>query len=344
MSDALYLALKRGQLQAAAHLAEGICLHSRFTGNVDLESRVLDHALPYFIDTTTGMPLPECGETGLRVWDQAIWVAPSWPRKRGPMGNDEVGLRPPENDNYAAGLCFRGIRDMAQASVAFRAELESPAERPRYAPGDIECQLAEASYDPAQPATWADALRQSQRSQAARLPGDSLGRAWSGVAEARIRMAMVPYIQTGKRRKGRWRRKGNATGPVQIQAEHLAALDEIADLLRRTQSEAGGHSAENRSEAAMLWSSIMFARGDLTSAVAFFEEGADIMIDLEEKSIWQRYWVLANDLVNHGWIARGYEAAITAFQFAMRTGDWRLPGPIREFIQELEAAYPELKS
>jgi cell wall assembly regulator SMI1 len=134
MSDALYLALKRGQLQAAAHVAEGICLHSRFTGNVDMESRVLDHALPYFIDTTTGMLLPECGEIGLRVWDQAIWVAPNWPRKRGPMGNDEVSLRPPENDNYAAGLWFRGIRDMDKAAAAFRAELASPAERPRYAP------------------------------------------------------------------------------------------------------------------------------------------------------------------------------------------------------------------
>jgi hypothetical protein len=350
MSDALYLALKRGQLQAAAQVAEGICLHSRFTGNVGLESRVLDHALPYFIDTTTGLLLPECGEIGLRVWDQAIWVAPNWPRKRGPMGNNEVSLRPPENDNYAAGLWFRGIRDMGQASAAFRAELAGPAERPRYAPGDVECQLAEMSYDPTQPGTWADALLHSQQSQAARLPGDSLGRAWSGVAEARIRLALVPFIETGKRRKSRRRRKGkgkgkdNATGPVQLQAEHLAALDEIADLLRRTQSEAGGHSAENRSEAAMLWSSIMFARGDLTSAVAFFEEGADIMIDLEEKSIWHRYWVLAIDLVSQGWIARGYEAAIAAFQFAMQTGDLRLPGQIREFIHELETAYPELKS
>jgi hypothetical protein len=317
---------------------------------VGLESRVLDHALPYFIDTTTGLLLPECGEIGLRVWDQAIWVAPNWPRKRGPMGNNEVSLRPPENDNYAAGLWFRGIRDMGQASAAFRAELAGPAERPRYAPGDVECQLAEMSYDPTQPGTWADALLHSQQSQAARLPGDSLGRAWSGVAEARIRLALVPFIETGKRRKSRRRRKGkdkdkdNATGPVQLQAEHLAALDEIADLLRRTQSEAGGHSAENRSEAAMLWSSIMFARGDLTSAVAFFEEGADIMIDLEEKSIWHRYWVLAIDLVSQGWIARGYEAAIAAFQFAMQTGDLRLPGQIREFIHELETAYPELKS
>jgi hypothetical protein len=155
---------------------------------------------------------------------------------------------------------------------------------------------------------------------------------------------MVPFIETGKRRKGRRRRKVNTTGPIRIQAEHLAALDEIADLLRRTQSEAGGHSAENRSEAAMLWSSIMFARGDLTSAVAFFEEGAEIMIDLEEKSIWQHYWFLAIDLVNHDWIARGYEAAITAFQFAMQAGDYRLPGQIREFIQQLEADYPELKS
>jgi hypothetical protein len=260
------------------------------------------------------------------------------------MAYDEVSLRPPENDYYAAGLWFRALRRMDQASAAFRMELASPTGQPRYAPGEVECQLAETSYHPAQPSTWAAALRHSQQSQAARLPGDSLGRAWSGVTEARIRMGMVPAIEIGKRRKGRWRRKASDTGPVQIQAEHLAALDEIADLLRKTQSEAGGHSAENRSEAAMLWSSIMFVRGDLTSAVSFFEEGAEIMIALEEKSIWHRYWVLAIDLVNQGWTARGYEAAITAFQFAMQTGDMRLPGQIREFIQQLEAAYPELKS
>jgi hypothetical protein len=338
MSDALYLALERGQLQAASHVAEALCLYCRFVGDVALESRVLDHALPYFIDARTGMPRPECGEIGVRVWDQAAWVAPDWPRKRGPMANSEVSLRPPENDNYAAGLQFRTIRSMDQASAAFRRELASPTGQPRYAPGDVECQLAETSYDPEQPRTWADALRRAQQSQAVRLPGDSLGRAWSGVSEARIQMAMLPTVEIRKRRKVRRRRQ------AQIQAEQLASVDEIADLLRKTQSEAGGHSAENRSEAAMLWSTIMFARGDLTSAISFFEEGAEIMIDLEEKSIWHRYWVLAVALVKEGWIARGYEAAIAAFQFAMRTGDFRLPGPIREFIEQLEAAYPELKS
>ena len=347
MSDALYLGLKRGQIQAAAQVAEGLCLLCRFVGDVGLMSRVLDHALPYFIDTTAGTLLPECGETGLGVWDQAIWVAPGWPRKRGPMANNEVGLRPPENDNYAAGLWFRGIGDMDRAAAAFRKELASPARRPRYAPGDVECQLAETTFDPERPSTWEVALRASQRSLAARLPDDSLGRAWSGVVQARIRMATLPAFEAGERRKGRWRRKASDDDPpgaLLVGPEHIAAADEVAELLRNTQSEAGGHSAENRWEAAMQWSTIMLAHGDLTSASAFFEEGAKILMDLEEKLIWFRYWVFAVNLVNQGWIARGHEAAVNAFLFAMQTGDHVLPGEIRAFIKQLEAAHPELTS
>jgi CHAT domain len=338
MSDALYTALERGQLLASSFLTEGLCLYCRFVGDADLASRVLDHTLPYFIDTRSGVLRPESSEIGLRVWDQAIWLSAYWPRKRQLVlvRQGPARLAPPENDHYAHGLWFRAIGRLDDASKAFRVELDTPAQHPRYVPGDIECYLSETLYYADQAKSLPDALRESRQSYAARHASDSLGRAWSRISEVRIRIAMVfsheDYQVDAE----------SDTARIQVRSEDRAELDEIADLLREAQSEAGGQSAENRSQAAMLWSDIMLARGDLTSAVSHFEEGIGIMGALEEPSICSYYWWFARHLIYRGWITRGYEYAVNAFQFAMQTGDQGLSTSIHKFIQNLKATYPEL--
>ena len=336
ISSANLIALKRRQLLAASHLTEGLCLYCRFTGDVDLLSHVLDYSLPYFIDTRTGALRPECSEFGLRVWDQAILLSAYWPRKRDPMRDGRVRLAPPENDHYAMGIWLRAIGQTEHAAAEFRAELSTPSRSTRYAPGDIECYLVETL---GQQDRWSDALTMSLQSYAARLPGDTIGRAWSRISEARIRMRMVFNHEDSHDDDD------HVMTLVTVTPEHLAALDEIAGLLRQAQSEAGGQSAEARSQAAMLWSQIMLTRGDLTSAISSFEEGAAIMMALEENEIWRHYWLFALNLVNHGWIARGYEAAVNAFQYAMHAGPVMVMHQtctmIREFCQQLEAAYPE---
>jgi hypothetical protein len=215
-------------------------------------------------------------------------------------------------------------------------ERDEPSSAPRYAPGDIECQLSETAHEPNQPDTWPDALRESRQSHAARLPSDALGRARSRISEARIRLEML-FNQDEYQVDD-----GDVTARIALIPEDLAALEEIADLLREAESEAGGRSAENRSQAAMLWSRITLARGDLTSAIGYFEEAAQIMIGLEDATIWSHYWFFALNLLRHGWVARSYETAVNAFQFAMQTNDFMLPTMIREFCEQLEATYPEL--
>jgi CHAT domain len=336
ISSANLIALKRGQLEAASHLTEGLCLYCGFTGDVDLLSNVLDYGLPDFIDTRTGALRPECSEFGLRVWEQAIQVSAYWPRRRDPMRYDRVRLTPPENDHYATGIWLRAIGQTEPAADEFRAELSTPSRSPRYSPGDIECYLVEML---GQQRRWSDALQMSLQSYAARLPGDTIGRAWSRITEARIRMMMVfdhEDCQDDDDDVMTW---------VRVTPDDLAALNEIADLLREAQSEAGGQSAEARAQAAMLWCKIMLIRGDLTSAVSSFEEGTSIMMALEENGIWRHYWWFALNLVRYGWIARGYEAAVNAFQYAMHAGPvlvmHRTCTMIREFCQQLETAYPE---
>ena len=134
----------------------------------------------------------------------------------------------------------------------------------------------------------------------------------------------------------------DVTSRIELVPDDLAVLDEIATLLREAQSEAGGHSAENLAQAAMVCSRILLARGDLTSAISYFEEGAEIMIAMQEASIWHHYWMFALVLLHHGWIARSYETAVNAFQFAMQTGDFGRSTIIRQFCENLEATYPEL--
>jgi len=320
ISDALHIALKRNDLPTAAQLIEALGLYCRFTGDVDQISRVLDRALPYFVDTRTGELLPGCGETGLKVWDQAIWICPDWPRKQ----RGHVRLAPPEGeDYYGTGLWLRAIGATGHAVVAFQAELDAPARNPRYALGDVECHLSELSYLPDQPETWEEALRASRRSYAARLPQDAIGLAWSRISEARIRLATLFSRED---------------------QPDLVELDEIAGLLREAQSRPGGQSAENRSQAAMLWRTIMLAHGDLTSAISYFEDGANLMMALEEGTTWVHFWSFARDLIGYGWIARGYEYAINAFQFAMQVNNHQAATWIREYCERLEAAHPELKS
>src|SRR5215210_9072202 len=99
------------------------------------------------------------------------------------MRQGSIRLMPPDDDHYAAGLWLRAIGRTDDAAVAFQMELDAPAKRRRYAPGDIECQLSETVYNPDEPKTWPDALRESRRSWAARLPDDALGRVWSRISE-----------------------------------------------------------------------------------------------------------------------------------------------------------------
>lgn len=168
-----------------------------------------------------------------------------------PVQDGRVRLVPPENDHYAMGIWLRAIGQTDHAEAAFRAELSTPLRSPRYAPGDIECYLVEML---GQQDKWPDALHMSLQSYAARLPGDALGRAWSRISEARIRMMMAFSREDSQDDDN------EATTWVEITPEHLAALDEIAGVLREAQSEAGGQSAEARSEAAMLWSQIMLVQ------------------------------------------------------------------------------------
>jgi hypothetical protein len=335
--DALYFALERQeQRAAAAALTEAVCVLCRFDGDTDLASRVLDRALLLFVDGRTGALRPECLEIGRRVWDQAVWISPYWPRNPRPM-HGRMSLLPADDDHYAAGLWFRGLGDRERASVAFRMAADTPEPERRWAPGDLECQLSDAVYDPGRPATWQEALELAQESYAARLPDDSLGRAWSRITEARLRMVMT------LNREAAMIGDEDIMVRIEIGPKQLAGLEEAAALLREADGEPGVQSAENRSQAAMVWSRIMLARGDLTSAISYFEDGAQVMIDQQEGSIWSHYWGFAINLLHHGWVARSYEMAVSAFQFAMQTGNHERATRIRQFCEQLEATYPELR-
>lgn len=332
MHDALWLALDRGQLKSIAELVEAICLFCRYEGDVELAGRVLDKALPHFIDASTGVLLPEHRESGLRVWEQAIWVGPDWPRRGDPMREGTVHLRPPDNDHYAAGIFFRAVGRLDLSSKAFLAELQTPAKSPRYSPGDIQWYLTDNKYTADPSMDPAIALQGSFLSYDARRGDDAIGRASSRILEARIAVTMILSQYE------------NLTSHIELHSDDLAALAKVAAVLREAESEPGSGSAENRSQAGILWSTIMLARGDLTLAVSYFEESMTIMMDLQDAAIWRYYWFFALNLVRHGWVARGYETAVAAFQFAMQTSDLGVQTTIREFCQRLESTYPELAS
>jgi hypothetical protein len=155
-----------------------------------------------------------------------------------------------------------------------------------------------------------------------------VGRASSRVLEARIRLALLaPGIPF----------EDGLPPP-----DDPVVLEEIDGLLSEAMAEGGGRSAENRGHGLMAWTSVMLGRGDLTSAVAAFEESVSLLAALQEPDLWRYYLRFAHTLIHHGWIARGYEVAVAAFHFAMETGDPMLPTRIRGFCQQLEATYPEL--
>jgi hypothetical protein len=334
LSEALGLALDRRRFEAVAHLVDGLSLYCRYEGDVDFASRYLDEVLPLFIDPRTGTLHPERREAGRRVWDHAMWVAPDWPRAKGPRRNGTVRLLPSSDDHYAEGLFWRAVGRYDKAYAAFLAELGEPASDPRYSPGDLEWFLAQIQAGI--PDNASIAVQASRISYLCRRPKDAIGRASSLTLEAEIRIAMALSREEYKFNDE------DVTERVELRPEDLAALDMAADVLRAAQSEVGGLSAENRYAAGILWTEIMLARGDLTSAVSYFEESATIMMSLQTTDIVGFSWNFARNLIRHGWTARGYEVANAAFHHAMRTGDVMLPTRIRKFCERLRSRYPEL--
>jgi hypothetical protein len=336
ISDALYIALQINRLDHAATLLTSVGLLNRDLGDIKKMFRVFSYALPYFVDSD-GCVRQACRHIAMQIWDLAIWLAPDWPRNR-------QGLRPPvylapfSNDNYGIGLFHRARKEYREAASAFTRELEAPSGLARYEPGDLQAQLSDMIYVPSDPKTWATALKYAQASFKVRHPDDAIGRAASRIAEARIRQVQIlnqeRYLS----------REDDLTKRIEILPEDLHQLGQVANLLREAEAEAGGMNAENRSQAAMVWWRVVLARGDLTAAVAYFEQGAELMIEMEEASIWHHYYVFSLQLLRHGWIARSYEAAQNAFQFSMHAGDTIfLPTRLREFCELLKSTYPELE-
>lgn len=332
LHDALWLALESGRVESAAKLAEAVCLSCRYEGDVELSSAVLDRVLPLFIDTSTGALLPDHRDLALRVWDQAIWIGPDWPRGWNPRFPQRILLRPPDGDHYAAGLFHRALTRFGPASSSFLAAMQEPVSSPRYSPGDLEWYLTEIKHVTDPSPDFEVAIEGSRRSHAVRRADDAIGRASSRILEARIRVAMV------------FRDQEDSTQPLDLTPERLAELDEIADLLRDARAEPGGWSAENQSAADLLWSTILLVRGDLTSAVNSFEQSLATLMSLQERALVRHCWFFGLSLVRRGWVARGYEVAMAAFHFAMRDGDDGAATSIRQFCRQLEATYPELTS
>jgi CHAT domain len=327
ITDTLWMAMERQRMEPTATLTEAICLSCRHEGDVDLASRVLDRALLHFLERDTFAPQLKPGELAARIWYQAIWVSAYWPRSTQPF-QQRSPLMPPDDDHYADGLYLRATGHFETADRAFSAEISEPASARRYYPGDAEWHIAEIGLTMAADLNYTTALAYARRSHAARLSSDAVGRVSSRVLEARIRLALLA--------------PGDGLGEGLPPADDPSDFDEIAQLLSGAFAERGGLSAENRAHALMVSASVMLGRGDLTSAVADFEESMSLLLRLQEPYLWRFSLRFAQNLIHHGWIARGYETALAAFHFAMQSGDPVLPTRIREFCQQLEADYPEL--
>ena len=361
MADTLWMAMERRRIEPTAMLTEAICLSCRYEGDVDLASRVLDKALLHFLERNTFAPQLKPGELAARIWYQAIWVSAYWPRQPKPLQQPSP-LMPPDDDHYADGLYLRATGDFETAVRAFSAEMDEPGSTrpvqrqrpapgrrgtrrshrrllpggrpdradpdPRYYPGDVEWHIAEIILTAAADLSYPTALEYARRSYAARRSSDAVGRASSRVLEARIRLALLA--------------PGDPIEEGLPPPDDPVVLEEIDGLLSEAIAEGGGRSAENRAHGLMVRSSIMLGRGDLTSAVAAFEESVSLLVALQEADLWRYNLRFAHNLIHHGWIARGYEVAVAAFHFAMQTGDPMLPTRIRRFCQHLETTYPEL--
>jgi hypothetical protein len=335
ISDALQIALETNLTAEAAILVTAAGWFYRYFGDIEKMSGLLNHALPYFADGR-GHVRSNLREIAMPLWDLAIWLAPDWPRNRGMR--PPVYLQPPKDDFYAVGLWHRANNRHQDAATAFKRELEAPASAGRYEPGDLQIQISEMVYDAGDPQTWTDALGYAHLSFETRRSDDAIGRCASRIVEARIRLVQ---ILNHERYRLNW---DDLAARIHILPEDILQLGDVADLLRQAEAERGGMSAENRSQAAMIWSRIVLARGDLTSAVAYFEQGAKLMIDMQEVSIWHHFHVFSLQLLHHGWIERSYEAAVNAFQFSMYSGDFVRSTRLRQFAELLKSTYPELKN
>jgi hypothetical protein len=328
LADTLWIAMQRTRPEPTATLAEAICVSCRYEGDVDLASKILDKALLHFLERGGFTPKLQPNELAARIWYQAIWVSAYWPRQVQGF-QERTPLLPPDDDHYADGLYLRATGDRQTALKAFSAALEKPGDRPRYHPGDVEWHIAEIILAAAADLAYPTALEFVRHSHAVRLASDPLGRASSRVLEARIRLALLA--------------PGDPFEEAAPAAEDPAVLDEIDGLLSEAMAENGGRSAENRAHGLMARAFVMLGRGDLTSAVAAFEDSLALLIAQHQDSeLWRYNLHMAHGLIQHGWIARGYDTAIAAFHFAMQTGHPTLPTRIREYCQQLESTYPEL--
>lgn len=313
IADAMWCALDRKEIEASSHLVEAFCTYQWMVCDVERSSRVLDHALLQFVDGRTGALRPDRVEAGRRVWEQAIRIGAHWPRNEpDPFLREGTTLMPPPGDHYAQGLWLRATGRRSEAARAFWAELHDPSPHPQYSSGDLECLIAEYIYPSDQPGALTVALEFARRSDGLRHPDDSIGKAWSLVTQARLR----------------------------LMANEIGVVDEVASLLRQAEIRFCP-DPEIRSYIASLWSAVLLDQGDLSSATGYLEDAAELMMGLEDGSVWKIYWSFAQSLRQHGWLARSHEYAVTAFLGAMHANQF-LATPIREFIHELESENPEL--
>lgn len=334
IADAMWCALKLKMLDSAAHLVEAFCTYYWHGGDAERCSHALDEALLNFVDVTTGELRPELERPGLRVWHQAIRISAHWPRHHpNPSVRGGTTLKPPSGDNYATGLWFRAISQRRRAATAFLAERAKPSTNPYYSSGDLEYLAAEFSFEPHNPATWANALALAKASGQVRLPDDVIGRSSSLLAEARIRLSMATYTAAYAAEK-------LGGGDEELRASIEAERNHAAALLRRAER---SPDAETRSQVFVLSASLLLSRGDLTSAIAYLHAGVKLMLALEDPSFWRHYWNFAVSLRDHGWFTRSREYALLAFSGAVRSNPFKAT-PIRQFIESLEAEHPELKS
>jgi hypothetical protein len=192
----------------------------------------------------------------------------------------------------------------------------------------VEWHLAEAILTSAADLSYPTALAYARASHTTRLSSDVVGRASSRILEARIRLAMLgpadPFEQE----------PSPPDDPV--------VLREIGELLSEAMAEGGGESAEDRAHWLMVRAFLSVSHGDLTAAVADFEGGLSLLERLQGTDRWPYYLRFAHHLIDHGWIARGFEFAFAAFHAAMESGNMMLSTRIREFCEHLETKYPEL--
>ncbi|MEW1912331.1 CHAT domain-containing protein [Kitasatospora sp. NPDC085895] len=330
LNDTLWLALERQTVEPIVDLAEAVCVSCRYEGDAKLAGEVLDLTLLHVLEPNAFAPQLQSGELAARLWYQAIWVSAYWPYQSRP-GYSPSALPPPKDDHFAAGLYLRSVGDYARALIAFSAEAKEPAARPLYRPGDPDWHMAEIILIAGEDAFQPTGLDHGRRSYTARLPDDELGRTASRVLEARIRFRSLTT--------------GDLFAGDLLPPDDPVALNEIAALVEEAMAEQGGQSAENRAHAEMILSFVLLARGELTRAVAAFENSVRLLTQIRYPDLWRYQWRFAHYLLHQGWITRAYETAFGAFYSAMHTGGaaWPVSTHIREFCQRLEATHKELK-